>query len=120
MQKWGKRGKIVTLVDLFHKQCSSWFFELKTSQELQEQLPSTSVAKVRCNGGYLCAIIRPNTHLYTQRNVCKAYVQHFASEANSSSNFKCSPDVFFKLEMFSKMHLILSNHRIEKGATTFI
>ena len=61
MQKWEKRGKIVTLVDLLHKQCSNWFFEFKTSQELQEQLPSTSVAKVRCNGGSLCAIIRPNT-----------------------------------------------------------
>ena len=65
MQKWGIKGEVLTLVDL-HKQCSSWFFERKTSQELQEQLPSTSVAKVRCNGGCLCAIIRPNTHLYTK------------------------------------------------------
>ena len=66
MQKWGIKGEVLTLVDLFHKQCSSWFFELKTSLELQEQLPSTSEAKVRRNGGCLCAIIRPNAHLYTK------------------------------------------------------
>ena len=66
MQKWRIKGEVLTLVALLHKQCSSWFFELKTSQELHEQLPSTSVAKVRCNGGCLFAIIRPNTHLYTK------------------------------------------------------
>ena len=67
MQKWGIKGEIVTLVDLLHKQCSSWFFALKTSQELQAQLPSTSVAKVRCNGGCLCAIIRPKNTLIHKR-----------------------------------------------------
>ena len=62
MQEWGIKGEVLTLDDPLHKQCSSSFPKLKTSQKIQEQPLSTSVAKGRCNGGCLCTKVRLNTH----------------------------------------------------------
>ena len=69
MQKWGIKGEVFTLDDPLHKQCSSWFFKLESTQEHQEQLPSTSVTKVRCNGRCLCTKLRLNTHKAKERDI---------------------------------------------------
>ena len=45
MQKWGKKGKNVTLEDLLHKWWTSCFFELKTNQEHEEQTSGPSATK---------------------------------------------------------------------------
>ena len=58
MQKRGIKGEVLTLDDPLQEQHFSWFSKLESTQEHQEQLPSTSVTKRRCNTRCLCAIVR--------------------------------------------------------------
>ena len=63
IQRWGKKGKNITLEDLLHKDHSSSFLSSKTAQKLQGQPPNASAIKVRCNGRCFSAKLRTNTHL---------------------------------------------------------
>ena len=67
MLKWGKRSKIVTLVDPLQKWKTSSFLRFTPVQNLQEQAPYALVTKVWCNGRCLCAKLRLNTHKTLKR-----------------------------------------------------
>ena len=67
MQKWGRKGKNLTLEDLLRKDHSSSFLSSKIAQELQGQPPNASAIKVRCNGRCPSSKLRTNTHLEQKR-----------------------------------------------------
>ena len=66
-QRWGKKGKNLTLEDLLHKDHSSNFLSSKPVEKLQGHPPNASAIKVRCNGRCPSSKLRTNTHLEQKR-----------------------------------------------------